>query len=38
MASVSTDDRIDGDVGHLSGGWKMRVAMARVLLGRPTSC
>ena len=29
------DDRIDGDVGHLSGGWKMRVAMARVLLGRP---
>src|SRR5215467_2493713 len=29
------DDRIDGDVGALSGGWKMRVAMARVLLGRP---
>jgi ATPase subunit of ABC transporter with duplicated ATPase domains len=29
------DDRIDGDVGELSGGWKMRVAMARVLLGRP---
>ena len=29
------DDRIDGDVGRLSGGWKMRVAMARVLLGRP---
>jgi ATPase subunit of ABC transporter with duplicated ATPase domains len=29
------DDRIDGDVGVLSGGWKMRVAMARVLLGRP---
>ena len=29
------DDRIDGDVGKLSGGWKMRVAMARVLLGRP---
>jgi ATPase subunit of ABC transporter with duplicated ATPase domains len=28
-------DRIDGDVGALSGGWKMRVAMARVLLGRP---
>jgi ATPase subunit of ABC transporter with duplicated ATPase domains len=26
---------IDGDVGKLSGGWKMRVAMARVLLGRP---
>ena len=29
------DRRIDGDVGDLSGGWKMRVAMARVLLGRP---
>jgi ATPase subunit of ABC transporter with duplicated ATPase domains len=29
------DARIDEDVGALSGGWKMRVAMARVLLGRP---
>jgi ATPase subunit of ABC transporter with duplicated ATPase domains len=29
------EDRIEGDVGNLSGGWKMRVAMARVLLGRP---
>src|ERR671921_1381643 len=29
------DERIDGDVGALSGGWKMRVAMACVLLGRP---
>jgi ATPase subunit of ABC transporter with duplicated ATPase domains len=29
------NERIDGDVGELSGGWKMRVAMARVLLGRP---
>jgi ATPase subunit of ABC transporter with duplicated ATPase domains len=29
------DERIDGDVGTLSGGWKMRVAMARVLLGDP---
>src|SRR5690349_14531116 len=29
------EPRIDGDVGALSGGWKMRVAMARVLLGKP---
>src|SRR6195256_2718384 len=33
------DERIDGDVGGaagaLSGGWKMRGAMARVLLGQP---
>jgi ATPase subunit of ABC transporter with duplicated ATPase domains len=29
------DERIDGDVGALSGGWKMRVAMARTLLGSP---
>jgi ATPase subunit of ABC transporter with duplicated ATPase domains len=29
------DEWIDGDVGALSGGWKMRVALARVLLGRP---
>jgi ATPase subunit of ABC transporter with duplicated ATPase domains len=29
------DERIDGDVGALSGGWKMRVAMARTLLGEP---
>ena len=30
-----TPEQIDGDVGNLSGGWKMRVALARVLLGRP---
>jgi ATPase subunit of ABC transporter with duplicated ATPase domains len=29
------DEQIDGDVGALSGGWKMRVALSRVLLGRP---
>ena len=29
------DAAIDGDVGSLSGGWKMRVAMAKVLLGNP---
>jgi ATPase subunit of ABC transporter with duplicated ATPase domains len=32
---VFADDQIDGDVGALSGGWKMRVALARVLLGKP---
>lgn len=30
-----TQDVIDGDVGHLSGGWKMRVALARVLVMAP---
>src|ERR1700757_2028978 len=29
------DDQIDGDVGALSGGWKMRVGLPRVLLGMP---
>ncbi len=30
-----TDEMIEGDVGALSGGWKMRVALARILLMRP---
>jgi ATPase subunit of ABC transporter with duplicated ATPase domains len=29
------DRQIDADVSELSGGWKMRVAMAKVLLGKP---
>ncbi len=29
------EDMIAGDVGKLSGGWKMRVALARILLMRP---
>ncbi|HSD21920.1 MAG TPA: ABC-F family ATP-binding cassette domain-containing protein [Anaeromyxobacter sp.] len=30
-----TTEMMDGDVGALSGGWKMRVALARILLMRP---
>ena len=30
-----TQEQMHGDVGLLSGGWKMRVALARVLLQRP---
>jgi ATPase subunit of ABC transporter with duplicated ATPase domains len=29
------EEMMDGDVGALSGGWKMRVALARILLMRP---
>ncbi len=36
LAGLSfTEDMMDGDVGKLSGGWKMRVALARILLMRP---
>ncbi len=30
-----SQETMDGDVGDLSGGWKMRVALARILLMRP---
>ncbi|MCB9914257.1 MAG: ABC-F family ATP-binding cassette domain-containing protein [Planctomycetes bacterium] len=29
------DAQIEGDVGELSGGWRMRVAIAKVLIGQP---
>ena len=36
LAGLSfSPERMDGDVGLLSGGWKMRVALARILLQRP---
>ncbi|OQP86653.1 glycosyl transferase family 1 [Rhizobium rhizosphaerae] len=36
LAGLSfTQGMMDGDVGKLSGGWKMRVALARILLMRP---
>jgi ATPase subunit of ABC transporter with duplicated ATPase domains len=36
LAGLSfSQEMMDGDVGKLSGGWKMRVALARVLLMRP---
>jgi len=36
LAGLSfSQERMDADVGTLSGGWKMRVALARILLMRP---
>jgi len=36
LAGLSfTQEMMDNDVGALSGGWKMRVALARILLMRP---
>jgi len=36
LAGLSfTQEMMDGDVGALSGGWKMRVALARILLMNP---
>jgi ATPase subunit of ABC transporter with duplicated ATPase domains len=32
-----SEESIDADVGRLSGGWKMRVALARVLLMKPNA-
>ncbi len=36
LAGLSfSEERMNGDVGALSGGWKMRVALARILLMQP---
>ena len=36
LAGLGVDDaQVDEDIGRLSGGWKMRVALARILLAQP---
>ena len=38
LAGLSfSQERMDGDVGLLSGGWKMRVALARILVMKPSA-